>query len=158
MPSILCVCTANICRSPMAEAILKRLLSERSDADQWLVDSAGTWANDGHAPAYLSEYVMAQMGMDISSHQSQSISLRLLANFDLILTMEEEQKKWLITQYKDFTDRTFMISEMIGETADIKDPIGGELTDYQDTAFLLEKILTDGLDRIVNLAFYQADM
>lgn len=135
----------------MAEAILRKLISERPDSDQWHIESAGTWAETGHAPAFLSKYVMEQMGMDISSHLSKPVSLKLLVNFDLILTMETEHKAWLCTQYKEFANRTFLLSEMVGDVEDIPDPIGGELYDYQATAFLLERVLTDGLDRICEL-------
>lgn len=141
----------------MAEAILKRLLSERSDAAQWRIESAGTWAEDGHPAAYFSKYVMDQMGMDISSHQSKPVSLKLLGNFDLILTMETEHKAWLNSQYKEFSDRTYLLTEMVGDEADISDPIGGELFNYQETAFLLERILSDGLDRICELASGQIE-
>ena len=134
MPNILIVCTANICRSPMGEAILKKLVSERPDADQWQIESAGTWAMDGSGPAILSKFVMEQMGMDISAHRSQPINLKMLQNFDLILTMEDEHKKWLKAQYGEFADRIYMLSEMIGEYEDIPDPIGGELADYEEIA------------------------
>ncbi len=136
----------------MAEAILKQLLAERNMDEQWHVKSAGTWAVDGRPPAFLSKYVMEQMGMDISNHQSQAITLRLLEKFDLFLTMEEEHKLWLAEQYREYSDRTFMLSEMVGEYADISDPVNGELSDYVETAFLLKKILSDGLERIMYLA------
>jgi protein-tyrosine phosphatase len=152
MPSILIICTANVCRSPMAEAILKQLLVERNMDEQWHVESAGTWAVDGRPPAFLSKYVMEQMGMDISSHKSQAITLRLLEKFDLFLTMEEEHKLWLAEQYREYSDRIFMLSEMVGEYADISDPVNGELSDYVETAFLLKKLLSDGLERIMYLA------
>jgi protein-tyrosine-phosphatase len=153
MPAVLVVCTANICRSPMAEAILKKLVSQRADADQWLVESAGTWAEAGREPAYLSRYVMEQMGMDISRHQSKPVSLKLLVNFDLILTMEIAHKKWLDSQYHEFAERVYLLSEMVGDIADIPDPIGGELYEYQQTAFLLQRLLSDGFERIYQLAY-----
>lgn len=152
MPSILIVCTANICRSPMAEAILKRLVADRPDADQWLIKSAGTWANYGSPAAVLSQLVVQNMGLDISTHQSQPVTLELMEKFDLILTMEDQQKEGLAIQFKPYADRIFMISEMIGRIEDIRDPIGGEMADYQETAQALERILSDGLDRIYQLA------
>lgn len=152
MPSILIVCSANICRSPIAEAILKRLVADRLDADQWYVELAGTWANYGSPAAVLSKYVVQKMGLDISNHQSQPVTLELMQQFDLILTMEDRQKEGLVLQFKPYADQIFMISEMIGKVEDIPDPIGGELTDYQETARVLERILSDGLDRIYQLA------
>jgi protein-tyrosine-phosphatase len=136
----------------MGEAILNRLFSERPDADQWHVESAGTWAMDGSSPAINSKVVMELMGMDISAHRSQPINLKMLQNFDLILTMEEEHKRWLKAQYRDFADRIYLLSEMVDQYEDIPDPIGGEMADYQEIAQLLEHVLTQGFDRICQLA------
>jgi protein-tyrosine-phosphatase len=152
MPNILIVCTANICRSPMGQAILQKLVLERPDADQWKIESAGTWAMSGSSAAIYSKVVMEQMGLDINAHRSQAINLKMIQNFDLILTMEDEQKRWLKAQYRDFADRIYLLSEMIDQYRDIPDPIGGEMTDYQETAQLLEHILTQGFDRICQLA------
>jgi protein-tyrosine-phosphatase len=152
MPSILIVCTANICRSPMAEAILKRLVADRSDADLWHIESAGTWAINSSPAAALSQIVMQRMGLDISTHHSQPVTLELMQQFDLILTMEDRQKEGLALQFKKYADRIFMVSEMIGRIENIPDPIGGELVDYQETARVLEHFLSEGLDRIYQLA------
>jgi protein-tyrosine phosphatase len=152
MPSILIVCTANICRSPMAEAMLKQLLAERPDADRWHIESAGTWATYGHPAAELSQQVMKEMGLDISNHQSKPVTEELLYRFDLILTMEENQKEALTIKFKLYADRIFLISEMVGILQSIPDPIGGTLADYQDTARLIQKILVSGLDKIIQLA------
>src|SRR4030042_3024995 len=146
MPSILLVCTANICRSPMAEAILKRLVASRPDADQWHIESSGTWANFGIEPAALSQFVMHTMGMDISSHISQPVTMELLQNFDLILTMEANHKEGMIYHFSEFADRIFMLSEMVGIEEDVSDPMGGELVDFKATARELEHYLSDGFD------------
>jgi protein-tyrosine-phosphatase len=152
MIAVLMICTANLCRSPMAEAILKQQISERPGADQWHIESAGIWAQDGKPPAFLSKYIMEKMGMDISEKQSQSVSRKLLQNFDLILTMEAQHKDWLQEQYGEIANRVYMLSEMVGEVADIPDPIGGELFEYQEVADLLQRIITEGFGRIYQLA------
>jgi protein-tyrosine phosphatase len=152
MPSILIVCTANICRSPIAEAILKRLIAGRPDADQWHIDSAGTWARYGSPAAVLSQIVVQRMGMDISTHKSKPITLELMQQFDLILTMENQHKEGLRLQFEPYASRVFMLSEMIGREEDVPDPIGGEIADYSETGKMLERFLSDGLDRIYQLA------
>jgi protein-tyrosine-phosphatase len=151
MPSILIVCTANICRSPMGEAILKQLVAARSDAGEWRIESAGTWALHGSSPAPLSQLVMQTRGLDISHHQSQPVTEELIQQFDLVLTMESNHKEGLQLVFKDHADRIFMLSEMVGQREDISDPIGGELEDYHDTADRLEKILSQGLERIIQV-------
>jgi protein-tyrosine-phosphatase len=136
----------------MAEAMLKQLAGERPDADRWHIESAGTWATYGHPAADLSQQVMKEMGLDISNHQSKPVTEELLHCFDLILTMEENQKEALTIQFKAYADRIFLLSEMIGIVQSIPDPIGGTLADYQDTARLIQKILVKGQDRIIQLA------
>ena len=152
MPSILIVCTANICRSPMGEGILKRLVETRPDKDQWYIDSAGVWAHYGNPPAPFSQLVMHEMGIDISSHRSQPVNNEFLKNFDLILTMESIHKEILQNQYLRIAERIYMLSEMVGIIKDIGDPISGEIEDYQATADELELILSEGLDRILRTA------
>ena len=51
----------------------------------------------------------------------------------------------LKAQYVEFADRIYILSEMVGEHNDIPDPIGGEWSDYQEIANLLEHLLTHGL-------------
>jgi protein-tyrosine-phosphatase len=136
----------------MAEAILKHLVSTRQDADQWHIESAGTWAMDGHPAAELSQVAMKSMGMDITSHKSQPVRLALIKRFELILTMENNHKDGLTYEFGEFADRIYMLSEMVGLMMDIPDPIAGQLADYEETAHLLERILSDGLERIYQLA------
>ena len=152
MIAILFVCTANICRSPMAEGLLKKIVSERADADEWHIESAGAWAYEGNPAAVLSATVMEKKGIDISAHRSKPTSLELLNNFDLVLTMEDEHKKFLTYKYGECANRIYRISEMVGDMFDVPDPIGGGLADYEQIAYLLENILTAGVDKIYELA------
>ena len=152
MLSVLIVCSANICRSPMAEALLKHLISGRPDASQWNIASAGTWARFGTPAAVLSQAVMNERGLDISMHRSQPVTPELLPQFDLVLTMEGQHKEGLLLQYPIYANRIYMLSEMVGRSEDISDPIGGELEDYQAAAKKMERFLSSGLDKIYLLA------
>ncbi len=152
MPSILVVCSANMCRSPMAEALLTQIISKRPDAGSWKISSAGTWARGNSSPTYLAQYVMTSMGLDISDHLSRSAKEALKEPADLILTMESGQKEALTLEFPHLVGRIYMLSEMVGTIRDIPDPVGGELEDYQETVKLLQSLLEGGLERIVELA------
>ena len=152
MPSILFICTANICRSPMASAIMQIICSERSDPQLWRIESAGTWANDGDSVAEGTEIVMDSRGIDVSTHRSRLVRREIINKFDLVLTMERGHKEALQIEFPDISNRIYMLSEMIGLTFDIRDPYGGPLIGYEKTASDIERILDDGFDNIQTLA------
>lgn len=136
----------------MAEAILKRLVAVRPDAVQWHIASAGTWARYGAPASVLSQQVVQGMGLDISDHQSQPVTLELVQKSDLILTMESQQKEGLILQYGPYAGRIYMLSEMVGRVEDVPDPVGGVLADYQSASQKIESFLSAGLDKIQALS------
>ena len=84
---ILMVCLGNICRSPMAEAILEQKLKKKRLS--WLVDSAGTsgW-HDGETPDARAISTCAKKGLNISNQRSRKIKSQDLDYFDLILAMD----------------------------------------------------------------------
>lgn len=85
---ILMVCLGNICRSPLAEGIMKHQLSERQL--DWEVDSAGTshW-HVGERPDPRSISTAQQHGLDISHQQARQLQPEDLQDYDLILAMDQ---------------------------------------------------------------------
>lgn len=152
MPAVLFICTANICRSPMARGLFESLLVEKDLSENWRVESAGTWAMSGEPAAIGSRTAMEARGIDISKHRSKGINAELLGSADLVLTMERGQKEALRAEFPDYVGRIFLLSEMAGKVEDIDDPYGGTLSEYEDTAEVLEDYLTEGFDRIIDLA------
>lgn len=85
---ILMVCLGNICRSPLAEGILRRKI-EQNGLD-WEVDSAGTSAwHQGELPDPRSRHTAAQHGLDLTSQRGRQIQLADLDRFDLVLVMDQ---------------------------------------------------------------------
>ena len=98
MPSILFVCTANICRSPLVEALFRDMVSD--EPVEWKVESAGTWALTGEPVAQKSQQVLAERNLDASKHHARSVTLELLSSFNLILTMEKGHKEALQEEFQ----------------------------------------------------------
>ena len=87
--SILFVCLGNICRSPLAEGILRSVAEERGLGGQVLIGSAGTggW-HSGSAPDPRSIAIAARHGIDISRQQARKVQADDFERFDLILGMD----------------------------------------------------------------------
>ena len=148
MPSILFVCSANQCRSPMAEVLFEAFLSGKGAIEEWRVESAGVWAYDGSRATTHAQTVMAERGLDVSKHLSQLTSSSLLEQFDLTLVMEERHKTVLQEQNPELADRIYLLREIADQEGDFEDPVGGSLDLYRSAADELEMIIKDSYDRI----------
>lgn len=150
MPSVLFVCTANICRSPMAMAIWQSKVPD--EFSNWVIESAGTWALVGEPAARNTQLVLAEKGFIVSAHRARSVSSELLGQFNLILTMARGHKEALLVEFPDVRERVFLLSEMIGEEFDICDPYRDPIIEYRATAEEIERILSHGFERIYELS------
>ena len=151
MPSVLFVCTANICRSPMAVALFRKKLASLPEGGEWRVESAGTWGLDGSEMAQDVQTVLEEKGIEIADHSARTVDREMLSSFDLILTMEKGQKEALRMEFPEVSKRICLVSEMIGERFDIHDPIGEPLDEFRKTARILSMILDQGFNRIEKL-------
>jgi protein-tyrosine-phosphatase len=151
MPAVLFVCTGNICRSPMAMALFRKKLAEHGEQG-WRVESAGTWAYEGQQASEGSVIAMSRRGLDLATHLSRRVDHEMLASFDLILTMERNHKEALRIEFPDLAERIMLLSEPAGGRADVRDPFGRNLQDYENTAMEIDHLLDRGYDQIVELA------
>jgi protein-tyrosine phosphatase len=115
---VLLVCTGNICRSPMAEAILRRHLAAHGVEAR--VTSAGTM-NWARPPTDEAIAVMNEHGLDIIAHRSRPLSAATVADADLILGMTRTHVDVAATQGGDgVAARTFLV----GEAARLAERVG----------------------------------
>lgn len=153
VPSVLFVCTANICRSPMAAALFQSLLLENgSDPRTWRIESAGTWAPEGKPAAPEVIELLASRGLNIRVHRSRMVNEELLKGFRLVLTMETGHKEALLVEFRSMRGKVFTLAEMCGESGSVEDPIGGPPEGFTQTAEEIERLLRQGFDQIVLMA------
>lgn len=149
MPHILIVCTANICRSPVAEVWLRKRLAEQKETEDWTVSSAGTWAMDANPAALYSVELMAEKGLDLSQHESQIVNRALMAQADLILCMEMGHVEALQIEFPNHSHKVFLISQMTGKRFNVTDPYGGPKQEYQQMVLTLTKLIDAGMPTIL---------
>lgn len=128
MTNILMVCLGNICRSPLAEGILKsKVFSFKT-----FVDSAGTGAyHVGEKPDRRSINVAKENGIDISDQQARKFSVKDFDEFDYIYVMDNSNYEDVISLARNDEDRTkvkLILNEIFpDENLDVPDPYyGGE--------------------------------
>jgi protein-tyrosine-phosphatase len=95
MTSILVVCTGNICRSPIAEGLLRDALVARFGRDAPTVSSAGTMGVEGSSATPESVTAAAERGIDIASHRARRLNVEPARDADLILGMAGEHREAL---------------------------------------------------------------
>ena len=156
MPSVLFVCTANQIRSPIAAALFRDILNKTGQAQDWRVESAGTWTQTGLPASRVAQRVMRELNIDLSQHRTCCVTRDLLAAFDLILVMEHGHKEALRAEFPAIADRVYLLSEMASETGDVPDPRTGTVDDVRETVSTLQALLERASPRIAELAHSQA--
>jgi protein-tyrosine phosphatase len=174
MTDIVVLCTANVCRSPMAAALLTRRLAALGVAVP--VHSAGV-LRQGDPPHPQVISVMAGYGIAISAHRSRVARAADLDRAGLVLAMARENLRHAVLTEPGAWPRAFTLKELVrrgeqigprppgepfsgwlsrahagrdriallGDSAedDVADPAGGPLRAYEDTARLLDRLVTN---------------
>jgi protein-tyrosine-phosphatase len=145
---VLLVCTGNICRSPMAEAIARRLLDVRGLQDVE-VSLAGTAAWDG-APASEGAYLVTlEHGLDLSAHRARQLTTDRVTGADLVLGMSAHHVERAVDL--GGAGKSYLLGEYAGRPAaeaQVDDPFGGDLEEYRTTFSRLEELLASAVARL----------
>lgn len=135
---LLFVCTGNICRSPMAEALFKELAKSRPALEQVVVGSAGTIAVNGNLPSANSVDVMREeFGLEIVTHRARHLSRRLKP--DLVLTMDRETEREATA--RKLRGQVEMLGDYVGTGEEVEDPYTQPPDKYREVALQLKRLI-----------------
>ena len=152
--SILFICDANTCRSPMAEAMLRKMLTDlRGDDVAIKVTSAGVApsARDGSDMTFDARWLLREEGIQVEDFRSRDLKRHsdLLEQADLVLTMSQQQKKRVHQLAQADGKPVFTLKEFVGETGDIGDPFGKDEDVYSHCRDEIKRCLCKLLPRLI---------
>lgn len=132
---VLFVCTANICRSPTAEAVFAALVGRAGLGDRIVCDSAGTWDGFvGEPPDADARAIAADRGFDLSGLRARRVGPKDYERFDLLLAMEQahlvRMRAECPAQWHSKL-RHFMDYATDERDVDMPDPYGGDRRGFE---------------------------
>jgi glycine hydroxymethyltransferase len=140
MKTILFICTGNVCRSPMAEALFRHAMRGRGE---FRIFSAGLGAIDGQPPTQHSVHAMKEIGIDISAQRSRALTADLVRQADFIFGMTHGHVDTIALLYPPAAEKTFLLREFDDTLEpyekDIGDPIGSPYEVYVDCRDQIEQ-------------------
>jgi len=138
---ILMVCLGNICRSPLAEGILRSKISEKH-----IVASAGTISfHEGSPPDKRSTKIAKEYGVDISHQRANYFTVKHLEDFDKIFCMDLKNLEDVLSKAKSEEQRNkvSLIMEEVGvlsdEKIEVPDPYYGDMNDFEKVYQMLDQ-------------------
>ena len=150
------VCTANMCRSPVAEALARKFVADEIGVSPDKIEdhgiriiSAGIKAPISYpAPPTVCQFARKLFGFSLDSHRSQSLDSSMICNSDNIFTMESAQRQALCALYPE---RSKHIMTLDPSGHDVPDPFGKSATAYRDCFKLIESLIKARLNQILEI-------
>lgn len=137
------ICTGNICRSPMGEALLRARAGDKLSE----VYSAGIGALVGYGADATAVELMDEKGIDLSPHRAQQATAGVLSRADLVLAMDRSHLDWLHRQHPQLRGRSFLWLHW-RDGAEVPDPYRRPRAAFEEALALIEQGTEDWLARI----------
>ncbi len=145
--SVLFVCAGNICRSPTAEVLCRRLVASEPALANMTVGSAGTIAMDGNLPSADSVDALRDgRNLELATHRARRLSRRDTADLILALDRETEQEAKAICRGR----RVEMLGDFAGTGEEVADPYGWPRQRHDDALEHIERLVTFAVARLVS--------
>jgi protein-tyrosine phosphatase len=150
---ILFVCMGNICRSPTAEGVMRKLVQQRAPHLQVEIDSAGTHAyHVGEPPDRRAIAAAARRGIDLSGLRARVVEEGDFESFDLLVAMDQLNREVLLDRSPDeYRDRVRLMLEFApaADVDDVPDPYYGGPVGFEHVLDLVEEASKGLLDELL---------
>jgi len=139
---ILFICTGNVCRSPMAEYLLRHHLGSNST---WQVGSAGLAALNGFRASQPAIEVLHEKGLDLAPHRSRNVTKEMIDLATLIVVMTASHALELKQRFPEAQDRIYLLKSFDPSSrgGDVQDPIGSDVDTYRQIRDEIDSALLD---------------
>ena len=139
---VLMVCTGNVCRSPMAEYLLRHKLGGDT---RWQVKSAGVYAMEGNPASHEAILALDEKGLDLTPHRSSELSKALIDASTLVVVMTDQHRASVLNSFPEAEGRVHLLTSFgpSNEAPDISDPIGGSISFYRTIRDQIDSAISD---------------
>ncbi len=142
--SILVLCEANHCRSPIAEGLFREALGPAVE-----VASAGLRALEGFAAHHDALEVLAERGIDLSAHRGRQLTLEMALAADLILVMDQSQRLLCERMMPSVRGRVYLVGQWLEPPEEVDDPFGYGPEAFRRTLELIDRCVEAWRPRIL---------
>lgn len=137
---LLFVCTGNVCRSPMAEYMMRKKLGR---ASAWKVSSAGLSTAPQMPASRNAVAVLDELGMDLTTHRSRQLDRDLVDAANVIVVMTASHRDQIQTLFRHASEKVFLLRSFdpAADSVDLEDPIGSDVGTYRQIRDTIESAL-----------------